>query len=134
MYKKILVPWMGSSLAEVALPYAEELAARLGSDISLVYVSESNEDQYRHMHQSYLDKMIEIYETRQPPDISRKLLKVPLQISSKIIVGDPAEEIVDYAEKADVGLIVMSTHARSGIKRWTLGSVADKSSEQPTGP
>ena len=32
MYEKILVPLDGSELAEVALPYAEELAGRLGSD------------------------------------------------------------------------------------------------------
>ena len=36
MYEKILVPLDGSELAEVALPYAEELAGRMGSEIILV--------------------------------------------------------------------------------------------------
>ncbi len=109
----------------MALPYAEELAARLGCDISLVYISESNEDQYRHMHQSYLDKIIEIVK-RGAAGYLKEATENTFHISSKIIVGNAAEEIVDYAEKADVGLIVMSTHARSGVKRWTLGSVAEK--------
>jgi nucleotide-binding universal stress UspA family protein len=48
------------------------------------------------------------------------------------IIGSPgllthaAEEIVDYAEKENVSLIIMATHGRTGIKRWALGSTADK--------
>ncbi len=38
MYKRILVPLDGSPLAEVALPYAEELALRLGAEITLLQV------------------------------------------------------------------------------------------------
>lgn len=41
-------------------------------------------------------------------------------------VGRPAETIVDRTA-ADTGtLIAMTTHGRSGIKRWLLGSVAEK--------
>jgi len=38
MYEKILVPLDGSELAEVALPYAEELASRLKADVILFEV------------------------------------------------------------------------------------------------
>jgi len=38
MDKKILVPLDGSELAEVALPYAEELAVKLGVGIELLRV------------------------------------------------------------------------------------------------
>ena len=57
MYEKILVPLDGSALAEVALPYAEDLAGRLGSDVTLVYVSELNEEPSQHMHELYLEKI-----------------------------------------------------------------------------
>jgi nucleotide-binding universal stress UspA family protein len=40
MYERILGPLDGSQLAETALPYAEELAGRLGSEVTLLYVSE----------------------------------------------------------------------------------------------
>ena len=43
MYERIIVPLDGSKLAEVALPYAEELAAKMGSYISLLTVLASNE-------------------------------------------------------------------------------------------
>jgi nucleotide-binding universal stress UspA family protein len=34
--------------------------------------------------------------------------------------------IIDYAKANKMDLIVMSTHGRSGLSRWTLGSVTDK--------
>jgi len=33
--------------------------------------------------------------------------------------------IVDYAEENDVGLIALSTHGRSGLRRLVLGSIAE---------
>ena len=59
MYKKVLVPLEGSELAEVALPYAEELAGRLGSKVTLLCVSESAEAQDYYKHQIYLERIVE---------------------------------------------------------------------------
>jgi nucleotide-binding universal stress UspA family protein len=42
------------------------------------------------------------------------------------LIGYPAEVIVDEARRREVDLIVMATHGYSGLKRWALGSVADK--------
>lgn len=125
MYEKILVPLDISKLAEVALPYAEELAGRLGSEIILVSVSESTEAQEYHRHQVYLGKIIEATQHsaekyHKPPD--DKKIKAELEV----LIGHPAEEILTYADKADISLIVMATHGRSGITRLALGSVADK--------
>jgi nucleotide-binding universal stress UspA family protein len=125
MFEKILVPLDGSELAEVALPYAEELAGRLGSKVTLLYVSESTEDQYRHMHQFYIQKMVE--NTKQGAERNLgKLVAKEIKVDSTVLVGHPAEEIVDYADKEKIGLIVLSTHGRTGIKRWAIGSVAYK--------
>jgi nucleotide-binding universal stress UspA family protein len=41
-------------------------------------------------------------------------------------MGDPALEIIDIARKTRNNLIAMSTHGRSGVGRWLLGSVAEK--------
>lgn len=125
MYERILVPLDGSELAQIALPYAQKLAGVLGSQIILIYISESADDRYHHMHQFYLQQMVEA--TKQ--NAERYLDKregITIKVDSVILVGDPAEEIVDYAGKEDIGLIVMSTHGRSGIKRWAMGSVAEK--------
>ena len=129
MYEKILVPLDGSELAEVVLPYAEELAGRLGSEITLVNVliffSESAPDLYLRLRQYYIEKMVE--NTR---EAAERYVKKPqgkaIKVESRILLGNPAEEIVEYANKEDIDLIVMATHGRTGISRWALGSVANK--------
>ena len=125
MYEKILVPLDGSELAQIALPYAEKLAGKVGSQITLIYVSGSIDDQYHHMHQFYLQKIAEA--TRQAAEtyIENPEVKA-IKLETVILLGDPAKQIVDYADKEGIGLIIMSTHGRSGIKRWAMGSVADK--------
>ena len=40
--------------------------------------------------------------------------------------GTPAEEILDYAEDNDIDLIMMGTHGLTGVKRFLIGSVAEK--------
>ena len=125
MYERILVPLDGSEVAEVALPYAEQLAGRLGSQIILMSVSRSTEEQDQQVLRSYLQKTVEA--TREK---AARYLEKPageaITIEPMILVGDPAEGIVDYAERGDIGLIVMATHGRSGIRRWALGSIAEK--------
>jgi len=126
MYERIVVPLDGSQLAEIALPYAEELSVRLGSEVTLIYVSESIDDPHRHMHQIYMQKMAE--STKQGAETyARKLGKeMATQVRSVNLAGNPAEEIVKYADSENTGLIVMSTHGQSGIRQWTIGSVANK--------
>ena len=43
-----------------------------------------------------------------------------------VLVGDPAEEIVEFAKTKDVDLIVMGSHGLTGIVRVLMGSVAEK--------
>jgi nucleotide-binding universal stress UspA family protein len=48
-----------------------------------------------------------------------------VEVESVILEGNPAEEIIDFAEKNDIDLIVMGTHGITGIPRFLLGSVAE---------
>jgi nucleotide-binding universal stress UspA family protein len=49
-----------------------------------------------------------------------------LTVSSKVREGNPAEEIIAFAEESGSDMVAMATHGRSGIERWVMGSVADK--------
>ena len=114
MYQRILVPLDGSELAEVALPYAEELAERLGGEMTLLHVCDSAEDPNRHTHEVYIEKMAESMGER------------GLKAKPALLFGHVAEQRVDYADTEAIGLIIMATHGRSGIRRWVLGDVAAK--------
>jgi nucleotide-binding universal stress UspA family protein len=45
--------------------------------------------------------------------------------SAKILVGRPADEIMNYAEENDAVMIVMATHGYSGVKHLALGSTTE---------
>lgn len=125
MYERILVPLDGSELAQVALPYAEELAGRLGSQITLLCVSESEEVLPYYQCDICLKKLIEPTK-RNAESCQEEGRGKEVKVDSVILIGYPAEQIVDYAAREDIGLIVMATHGRTGVKRWALGSVANK--------
>ena len=40
--------------------------------------------------------------------------------------GVPHDTILEYAEEADVDVVVMGTHGRSGLDRYLLGSVTER--------
>lgn len=125
----MLVPLDGSEPAEKVLVYAKELAARLDLDVSLLYVCTKEEYQVLPMHRSYVERLAEQVKTQTAA--VRASMGGPskgkvAQVSGRVTVGYPAEEILRYADENKIDLILMSTHGRSGMKRWVLGSVADK--------
>jgi nucleotide-binding universal stress UspA family protein len=118
MYKKILVPLDSSELAEIALPYAEGLATRLGSELTLIHICNSEKAEDYPAHEAYIQKIAET--------VRQRIESEGIKVEPAHLVGHAAEQIVDYADREDTGLIVMATHGHSGIRRWVLGDVASK--------
>jgi nucleotide-binding universal stress UspA family protein len=130
MYRRILVPLDTSKLAEIALPYAEELAAKLGSEVILIHVRTPADTPENLDHRVYISKMAATTEqnVKKSPALppGEKVKVESAIIGSPGLLTHPAEEILDYAEKENISLIVMATHGRTGIRRWTLGDTANK--------
>jgi len=136
MYKKILVPLDGSKLAECALPHAEELAKCCDTEkVILVSVTE------RIQGYSALEDSSQLTGRRIVPEavgkkekqaqrylgrIAKAMEAKGIKVDTEVLLGDPAGEIVIYAKHPGCDLIVMSSHGRSGISRWTQGSVTDR--------
>ena len=49
-----------------------------------------------------------------------------IEVESVILEGSPVDEIVDFADKNDIDLIVMGSHGKSAIQRFLIGSLAEK--------
>ncbi len=129
MYKTALVPLDGSELAEVVFNYARELAGRLGIDLILLHVYRPDEAESAPMRRAYLEHAAEIIrstseEAREKAGIKYK--DRPVKVTATLVAGYPPDEILKYADASEVDLILMATHGRTGVKRWTMGSVADK--------
>jgi nucleotide-binding universal stress UspA family protein len=133
MFKRILVPLDGSELGELALPYAEELAEILNSEVDLINVCESEESEHRHMYQLYLEKMAQQVRNH-IKDYHAGEASPTAKVQLVVLDGDPAAEIIDYAEKNDISLVVMVSHGRSGIMPWSMGSTAVRVIQRITKP
>ena len=109
--KHVIVPLDGSSLAEQVLPHVVFLAKALGLTVTLLRVAT--------FHQNgpllnYLEKVRE------------RLVRADLpRVKTRSIGDHPAETIVTVARETPHGMVAMTTHGRSGIRRAVLGSVTD---------
>lgn len=140
MYQNILVPLDGSSFAEQALCHAQTMAVAGTSQLHLLSVAPLLEDAALAVVDLYPVYVYRDYLIDQEQEMARvqKELNAYLQqagqrlkdagyaVEAIIRFGQPAEEILAYAQEAACDLIVMSTHGRSGLGRWVYGSVADK--------
>jgi nucleotide-binding universal stress UspA family protein len=127
MYKKALVPLDGSQLAECALSHVKKLAqdGAVGKVILLNVVDVK-------LPPAYLNPDFDL---RQLVDVqldkSRKYLAQvkarlkEISVETEIMEGtDIAQDIVDYATKQRVDLIVLGTHGYTGMRKLMFGSVA----------
>ena len=123
MLSRILVPLDGSPLAESVLPQVVELANLRKAEVVLVRVvlahnlpgANPADAQVRAVEsaQGYLTK------------IEAGLAAQGLTVQDVVRYGHAAEEILDHTRTNGIDLIAMSTHGRSGFRRWVLGSVAE---------
>ncbi|MBN1905261.1 MAG: universal stress protein [Deltaproteobacteria bacterium] len=127
-YKKILFP---TDLGEESKKIAEHvklMAGKFGADIEIVYVASVGH------YYNTLDMPIaglEHFETEVVAAANTQIKSFAenqfagMKVKTQVLSGHPADEIVDYAEKNGIDLIVMG-HSRAGLERVLLGSVAHR--------
>ena len=132
MYKKILVPLDGSEFSECALGHVRAIAKGCQvPEVVLLRVLEPVPNVvYAYVIDDNLRKNIEKNAQTEFKDYLSKtadsLKRDGIVASIVVVSGQPADAILDYTKKNAVDLIIMSTHGRAGLSRWTLGSVADR--------
>lgn len=129
MYTKILVPLDGSEFAEAALAHARALAGCTGAEIVLLRVVSQP------MH-AYLASDPVLYSSLQEDTatecedylehVAADLRAEGFRVTTETGTGPIAETILEFAQAAGADLIAMSTHGRSALARWFIGSTADK--------
>lgn len=135
MYNKILVPVDGSALAESVIPHVQSISGGCSvSEVILIRVLEPVKIPHSVMVMSQLKEKdiagIEAEHEKEADQYLRELVERTdfgtVDFKTEILKGDVAECVGKYAEENGVDLIVISTHGRSGISRWVMGSVADR--------
>ena len=128
MFRKILVPLDGSSLAEKALPVAEEEAEAHGASLVLLRVVHPNffDVPFSKAEQTLIEKYKEQAEKYLAMVAERVWNEALLNVNTIVSEGDPAKAILEVAEAQRCDLIATTTHGFSGLRHITLGSVASK--------
>ncbi|HXY73900.1 MAG TPA: universal stress protein, partial [Dehalococcoidales bacterium] len=126
MNKKMLIVLDGSKLAEIVFPFAKELAGRLCMDAVLLHVYPPQATQLVTTYRTYIDRVANQF-LQEAQEVQKSVgICGELQAKGELVEGYHAEEILKFADTHKVNLIMMASHGRSGAKRWTIGSVADK--------
>jgi nucleotide-binding universal stress UspA family protein len=132
--KSIVVPLDGSKLAESVLPRAVDLAKKLSLKIVLTRAYQIPlSAAYAGAEAPYIpnqDALLNLVRDEASAYLDEKVNELHQngidKVSSILSVGSGADEIIDLARSTPDNLIAMSTHGRSGVKRWVLGSVTEK--------
>ena len=133
--KSIVVPLDGSKLAETVLPRAIDLAKKLGLEIVLTraYQIPLSAATYAGGDAAYIpnpNALMNVVKDEAGAYLEAKVNELRQngieKVSSILLVGSGADEIIDLARTTPDNLIAMCTHGRSGVKRWALGSVTEK--------
>jgi nucleotide-binding universal stress UspA family protein len=114
--QKILYATDFSSYSNQAYFHAVALAENHGASLTVLFVLPSNWSEEEGENRDYWQRQLEQI---RPLDQSIRVRHVLLE-------GDPAAEIVRYAQEMNMDLIVMGTHGRTGLERMLMGSVAEK--------
>ncbi len=121
MFERILIPLDGSEMAELSIPYGEELANKFGSEIILYHVQGRDSEELEHVQKVYLDQLA-VTVKQNTSRIDTKAVKV----TTKVEAGEPAQNICTLINNNRIDLIIMMAVSEYGLKIGKMmGSVTD---------
>ena len=142
MFNRILVPLDGSTLAERAIPHAEQFARIFGSSIILLQVLDptsfhenpnavdplswqirkAEADMYMN---GIADRLrTNLHETF--PTGKEHRTDKGSRWNIALREGKTAENIVNFAHAENIDLLIICTHGSGGLSRWNISSVTQK--------
>lgn len=134
MFKRILVPLDGSTRAEQAIPTAGRIARATGGTVVLLRVVPPPLDygygpymlgpDFTVSDRGVHEALVEAAHYLEGAATSSSLAGVKTEVVAA--TGSAAAIILAETEERNIDLIVMCTHGHTGLKRWFLGSVAQK--------
>ena len=125
---RLVVPLDGSALAETVLPYVKEMASGLGYTVVLLRV-------VRPLHYFWVGE--------HPPEIheenalmenqARKYMEATAEglsrdgvdVEWRVLVGHPTTTVLEQIRDIPHSIVALTTHGRSGFRRWLIGSLAE---------
>lgn len=129
MFQRILVPLDGSARAERSIPMAARLARASGGSILLAQAATIPVMLDTIGGSSYIADMIDT-EIQSAEEYLKTMAQsealVGITVETKALFGAAAQTILSMAAVYKADLVVMTSQGKTGMKRWVLGSIAQK--------
>lgn len=124
----VMVPLDGSDLSERALSFAAQLARALSTDLLLVRAVSLDSPSYAYggymgladVHAQVVPAAAEYLDA-----VAERLKRQGVRARIKVLQGSAPQALLTFAQETPNDLIVMTTHGRSGLSRWLMGSVGE---------
>lgn len=128
-FKNILFPIDFSECSEKVFPDALEMAQKFDAKLHLLFVARdisylTTIDVSRDMLMNTVAEIARAGENQMQAFCDKNLSDFP-NYETKVITGNPADEILKFVDEQGIDLVVMGTHGRKGLERTLMGSVAD---------
>jgi nucleotide-binding universal stress UspA family protein len=128
MYDTLLLPTDGSDGTRAAIRHTNELATTYDATVHVLSVVDT-----RNRFESPSSGLApEAWTERERErageaiDDAVAALDDDLAVERVVREGMPTEGILDYADEADVDMVVVATHGRTGLDRYLIGSVTEE--------
>ncbi len=124
--RSMVVPLSGSEQSAAAIPHAVNILTQRGaeSDLVLLHVMDMP---YSVVQPAAVDE----FETKREEmkqyleGLARPIRDSGVAVRTEILMGDPAEAIIDYLKDNPTQLLLMATRGKSRVNRMIFGSVAE---------
>jgi nucleotide-binding universal stress UspA family protein len=135
LFEQVLLASDGSTSAEKALAALARLDGARTSALTVFSVDDTLEALGPGTPGSYAlrrDFVAEIAEARRADllesarRLAAKARDLGFAAQADVVAGSPASKILDRAEGTGASLVALTTHGRSGLQRWALGSVTER--------
>ena len=126
--RTVMVPLDGSELSGRALPLAVELARALSVELMLVRAVSLDSPSYAYSgYAGFSDVNAQVVPaaTDYLDSVAEDLKRQGVRARFKVLRGSAPQALLDFAQETPNDLIAMTTHGRSGLTRWLMGSVGE---------
>ncbi|KAB1197681.1 MULTISPECIES: universal stress protein [Haloferax] len=136
MYDNILLPTDGSDATEATIEHVTTLAQTYGATVHVLSVADSRNRFETPSAGIAPDVWEESELERAEHAVDVAIEALPDDVATERIVeeGVPDSVITEHANDADIDVVVMATHGRTGLDHYLIGSVTERVVRQSSVP
>lgn len=128
-FKRVLIATDGSENAEKAASYGMYLAKAACAEVHALYVISTQHAVATRTVKSWSEGLEEYLKDKGRVaigNVEKMGEEAGVKVKSVFLKGIPADKILEYARENNIDLIVMGTHGLTGIKKFLIGSIAER--------